>query len=462
MNYQEFLSRKRLVDAPSGLTEIPKLNPALFDFQRDIVKWALKRGRAALFEDCGLGKTIQQLQWAQSIHESTGKDMLILSPLGVADQTVEEGEKFGFEVRYCRDQKQARRGLTITNYEMLEHFDPSSFGAVALDEPSFLKSYMGKTKRSVLSLFRRTPYKLPCIATPSPNDYMELGNYAEFLGVMPSSEMLARFFINDTERVGHYTLKGHAEKPFWEWVASWAVCITKPSDLGYSDAGYELPPLNVNEVVVEANHPEFYEAGSFLPKPALSSTEIHKVMRKTTAARAEKLAEIAATVDGPMVLWCNTDYESKALAECIPGAVELRGSEPLQVKLEKLRAFRRGQIGRFITKGKIAGYGQNWQEHCHNMGFMINYSYEMFYQCLARCHRFGQKHPVNAWVVVAETEIGVLETLRRKQEAHRRMQRAMVEAMRTAEMHNIGALTRQALTQSTGSQKIIIPDWIAA
>lgn len=460
MSYQDFLASKRVIDAPTGLADPPALNPMLFDFQRDITAWALRRGRAALFEDCGLGKTAQQLVWADEVVKATNKPVLILAPLAVSDQTAREAAKFGIEATYCRAQAQVKTGITVTNYEMLDAFDPAAFAGVVLDESSILKAFMGATKIKLLNAFNRIPYRLACTATPAPNDHMELGNHAEFLGIMPSNEMLARWFINDAAHVGRYKIKGHAERDFWQWVASWAVCIAKPSDLGGNDDGFILPPLNLQEQIVTVDGADFFEADSFLPKPTLNATEIHRVMRQTAAVRAEKAAELALATAGPFILWCNSDYEADAIAEVLPEAVGVRGSESVEAKREKLSGFSQGHFRVIVTKPRIAGFGLNWQ-HCANMAFVgLSYSYEQFYQAICRSYRFGQTRPVNATVIVADSEVGVLDTIRRKRLDHQRMQLAMVDAMRDFEQENVRAAGRKSLTAYQSNASIKIPDWM--
>lgn len=461
MGYAEFLESKSLrCDARPVESSLP-INGLLFDWQRDIVTWALRRGRAALFEDCGLGKTAQQLEWARHVCAATGGNVLILTPLAVAHQTLAEAGKFGIEACYARQQSQAKPGITITNYEMLEHFNASQFSGVILDESSILKAFMGKTKRALLEAFSMTPYRLCCTATPAPNDHLELGNHAEFLGIMPSNEMISRWFINDAAQVGHYRLKGHAAGAFWEWVASWAVCISRPSDLGYSDEGFDLPPLHLREVVVAANNPDLIEENTFLPAPALNATNIHRVMRSTSIERAIKAAEIVARETGPVAIWCNTDYEADALTETIPDAVEVRGSESQESKERKLDGFVDGAHRIIITKPRIAGFGLNWQ-HCNRIVFMgLSYSYEQLYQAIRRCYRFGQTRPVIADIIVSDAEVGILDTIRRKQAAHLQMQDEMVLAMREAGIANVNPKARLTLRQ-TNDDQISIPEWLVA
>lgn len=455
MNYHDFLASKRIEAQSAGFhVDRDALNPVLFDWQKDIVVWALARGRAALFEDCGLGKTPQQLEWAKHVHMHTGRNVLILAPLAVSQQTVREGRKFGIHVTPCRSQADVQAGINITNYEMLEHFDMSRFGGVVLDESSILKSYMGKTKQALVDVCARIPYRLACTATPAPNDHLELGNHSEFLGIMPSHEMIARWFINDTMNFGKYRLKGHAEASFWEWVASWAVSLRRPSDIGYSDAAYNLPPLHMHQVDVGVDLSQ--DAGEALFRmPAMNATGLHREMRLTAPERA---AATAALVNGSVehwVVWCNTNYEADELTALIPDAIEIRGSETLAEKERKLTLFTTGDARVVITKPSIAGFGLNWQ-HCHNAVFVgLSYSYEQLYQAVRRIYRFGQTQPVQVYLVVAETEGVVLKTLQDKMTAHDQMQVGMYAGRGKLALGKDLALVRDA-----GRTPMRVPAWI--
>jgi superfamily II DNA or RNA helicase len=430
--YADFLVGKAPVPHPVGFTAGP-VNPLLFAWQAQLVRWALRLGRAALFADCGLGKTAMQLEWARQVWEHTGRQVLILAPLAVTAQTLREAERFGVDsVVYARSQNEATGHIVVTNYERLEAFAPSAFAGVVLDESSILKSFMGKTKRALVDAFADTRFKLACTATPSPNDVMELGNHCEFLGVMDSHEMLARWFINDTMTAGKYRLKAHAEDDFWRWVVSWASCLSGPQDLlsedgvAYDGIGYRLPSLEVVEHIVDGPTPS-PENGELVHAPVLTATTLHAEMRRTTEERAARAAELATAEPAePWVIWCNTDYEADALARLIPEAVEVRGSHRAEVKEQRLREFSEGRCRVLITKPSIAGFGLNWQ-HCARMAFVgLSYSYEAFYQALRRSFRFGQQRKVHAHVICAKTESGVRATIARKQEEHRRLQSRMV------------------------------------
>ncbi len=427
-DYQTFLHTKRVMAHPAGMEiPLPALPAALFPFQGALVQWALRKGRAALFCDCGMGKTFMQLAWANAVSEHSGGDVLILAPLAVASQTIAEGEKLGIAVHLCREHSDVQPGLNITNYEMLSHFDASHFVGVVLDESSLLKSYMGKTKRALVEAFASTPYRLCCTATPAPNDVMEIGNHSEFLGIMPSPEMLMRWFLNDTMKNGHYRLKGHAAKDFWQWVASWAISLSKPSDLGYSDDGFTLPALRVRHHYIETDVTVGMEQGQLFRAPSMNATNLHKEMRLTASDRAQAVAAMVNGSAETWVVWCNTNYEADELVKRIPGALEVRGSDSLADKERTLTAFTRGQARVIVTKPGIAGYGLNWQ-HCHHTAFVgLSYSFEDFYQAVRRLYRFGQQHPVEVVIVAAETEAPLVAALERKIQAHLHMSDAMHE-----------------------------------
>lgn len=438
--YREFLETKRVQARPLGF-EPGELHGALFGFQRDIVRWALRLGRAAVFAGCGLGKTLMQLVWAARVACHTGRPVLVLTPLAVGRQTVREAEKFGLPVTLCATQDDVETlWINVTNYEKLHHFDPSAFAGVVLDESSILKSYTGKTKQALIASFAETPYRLACTATPAPNDHMELGNHSQFLGVMDSNEMLTRWFVNDSMETGNYRLKRHAEEDFWRWVSSWAVCLERPSDLGYEDAGFDLPPLELVEDVVRVDLADGAGNGQLFRSESLSATAMHREMRRTAAARAARVAELVAAEPGePWLIWCNTNYEADEAKKRIPEALEVRGSDPEAAKEKKLDAFSRGEAKVLITKPSIAGFGMNWQ-HCARVAFLgLSYSFEQAYQAIRRTWRFGQTRPVRAYYVVADTEGEVLRAVREKQAAHERMQVNMVAAMQGGSLHNIEA-----------------------
>lgn len=432
-DYTSLLARKRVAAQPVGFDASP-LPDAMFGYQRDVTTFALKQGRAALFLDTGLGKTYCQLEWARQVAEHTGKPVLVLAPLAVAAQTVREAARFGIgPARVVREQAAVGPGINIANYEMLAAFDPTAFGGVVLDESSILKSFQGSTKRALVDAFASTPYRLACTATPAPNDHMELLNHAEFLGVIRANEALSRWFVNDTSTASQsWRLKGHAETDFWSWVASWARCIGKPSDLGYDDAGFDLPALDLRQHTIQTDLSE--QRGETLFRiPDMSATSMHREKRMTTDDRAEKVAAIVAAEPAePWIVWCDTDYEAAALMARIPGAVEVSGSMPLKVKEDRLVGFSEGRIRVLVSKPRLAGFGLNWQ-HCARVAFAgLSFSYEAYYQAVRRCWRFGQKRAVHVHVVMADTERAIVDAVTRKGADHDEMKAAMYRAMRRA------------------------------
>lgn len=423
--YQEFLKRKAIVDYPSG-HHPADLNPMLYDFQREITAWAIRRGRAAIFADCGLGKTPMQLVWANAVNRHTNRPVLILAPLAVSKQTKREGQKFGIDVNICRSQADAKGGINITNYEMLHNFDISAFGAVVLDESSILKSYTGHYRNQIIDATSRTPYRLACTATPAPNDYMELGNHAEFLGVVTRSEMLSMFFINDTSNVGTWRLKGHGQSEFWKWICSWSVMIGKPSDIGFDDDRFLLPGLNVIEHTVKHGRPL---PGRLFLEPAETLSERREARRETIIPRCEKIAEMVNASSEPWLVWCGLNDEGALLSKLIHDAVEVKGSDDIEHKESSMIGFSEGSIRVLVTKSKIAGFGMNWQ-HCSNMAFAgLSDSYEAYYQAIRRCWRFGQKNTVNVHIVTSDMESNIVENIRRKEKDATNMRDEMVKSM---------------------------------
>lgn len=455
MEYIDFLKSKLVVANPVGFEARP-LNPSLMDFQKDIELWGLKKGRCAFFLDTGLGKTLCQLEWARQVHEHTGGNVLILAPLAVSRQTEREGKKFGIPVNLCREQAEIKPGVNVTNYEMLSHFDTSSFSGVVLDESSILKSYMGKTKMMLINSFKDTPYRLCCTATPAPNDHMETLNHAEFLGVMKSSEALSIWFINDTSNMGAYRLKNHAVKPFWEWVSTWAVCIQKPSDLGYEDGDFNLPPLREKEHILPVDILDTTYENGFFRKIETNATAFYKEKRFTADARAKKTAEIVSGTEQHLI-WCDMDYEAELLKKYIPDAVEVRGSHSIAHKENSALGFIDGDIRVLISKPKIFGFGLNFQ-NCHNTTFCgLTYSYEDYYQAIRRFHRYGQRHEVTANIVLGSTEKSILDTIRRKQAQHEEMQRNMYGSIKEIQNANIRGTS---YTLNLDDKKINIPNWL--
>lgn len=420
MNYADFLATKRRAVADHGTTVDPgEIHPSLFGFQRDLVAWSLRKGRAAIFADCGLGKSRIQLEWARLC----GGTSLIVAPLSVARQTVREGQAIDLDVIYVRHGDEvAGPGVWITNYEMVEHFDPSRFGAVVLDESSILKNVAGKTRTRLTEQFASVPRRLACTATPAPNDVAELTNHAEYLGIMPRAEMLAAYFVHDDEG---WRLKGHAVDPMFEWMATWAAALRRPSDLGHDDTGYDLPPLYIVPQVVAAD----VEADG-----QLFATDLGGIGGRASVRRASLGARVARAVelaegDDQWIVWCGLNDEATGVAKALDGAVNVEGSWDHEAKANALEAFQDGAIRVLVTKPSIAGFGMNFQ-NCARMVFVgLSDSYEAYYQAIRRCYRFGQTQPVHAHVVVSELESQIVANVRRKEEEAARMTERLVRHM---------------------------------
>lgn len=456
LSYESFLATKQIAAVSAGFDYDVPVGP-LFDFQAACVKWSLKRGRAALFEDTGLGKSIQEAIWAQLVCGHTGGNVIIAAPLCVAQQMVEEAAKFGIRIKYCRNQSEVEPGITITNYEILEHFDLDSFIGVALDESSIIKGQDSKTRQFLIDAFRYTPYKLSCTATPSPNDWMELGNQAEFLGIMTAVEMLATFFTHDGGDTGKWRLKGHGKVKFWEWLSTWAICIRSPADLGFDGSAYVLPALNLHEHVVSGG--ELLD-GHLFPVVAQSLSERRLAKKASIDSRLELAARLANEHDGPVVVWCHLNEESERLTKMIVGAVEVTGSMTAERKTENIMAFTHGAARVLVSKPSICGAGMNWQ-HCNQMIFAgMNDSFEEFYQAVRRCYRFGQKREVNAHIITAETEGAVKDNIARKQAQSDVMASEMVAYMRDLTKKQIQG-AKSGTEAYRPSVQIALPAWIS-
>jgi DNA modification methylase len=450
--YEQFIESKRIIAQRSGFDVNPsQVHPALFPFQRDIVCWALRKGRAAVFADTGLGKTRIQIEWARL----TGQNTLIVAPLSVARQTVREGQRIGVEVHYVRSQGQVGDdGIYITNYEMIEHFDPSCFGAVVLDESSILKALDGKTRRLLTEMFVETPYRLCCTATPAPNDRTEIGNHSEFLGITKMTDMLAMFFIHANKEVisdvggiklrrklgndngQEWRLRHHGEQKFYRWMASWAMSIRKPSDLGYDDSDFVLPPLSVHPLWIDYD---------FVPENQLVFTGLnglagHRTVRKeTTTLRCEKAAELVNTSSEQWIVWVGLNDESRIMAGLIPDSVEVTGSDSPEAKAEAIEAFQDGKYRVLVTKCSIGGFGLNLQ-NAHNQVFVgLSYSWEEWYQAIRRCYRFGQKHPVNIHVVLTEVEREVFDTIMSKEAVAKDMSEQLIQSVKGYELDELNS-----------------------
>lgn len=425
-DYAAFLASK--APRPSAVGIEPEPMPGhVFDFQGHCIDFELRQGRAGCFRDTGLGKTIDELEFGRQAERATNKPSLLFTPLAVARQIEREGLRFGYECRVIRDQSEVRPGLNIINYDRRDKIDPDTFGAVILDEGSILKSFTGATTRALIQMFAQTRFKLSATATPAPNDHMELGQQCEFLGIMASNEMLARWFISDQTQMGRYRLKRYGEESFWDWMASWSRMAASPEDLGFDGSSFVLPPLNI---VKHRTHGEVRPAKDGLFAADVSATTMFNVKRQTTEARADATAELVLANGEQWSIWCDTNLEADALkARLGKDTIEVRGSQSIEEKEEKIDAFATGQARNIITKSSITGYGCNWQ-HCHNTAFVgRSFSYENWYQAIRRMWRFGQRSPVTAHLIVAEGEDQIGRVIDRKAEDHAAMKRAMAAAM---------------------------------
>jgi hypothetical protein len=421
MKYSELLESKRPRALDCGF-EPGEVSALLYPFQQESVAWAVRKGRAAMFEDCGLGKTAQQLEWARIVSQKTDRPVLICAPLAVAEQTQREGEKFAIPVALCRKGCDVRHGVNITNYEMLHHFTPDQFGGIVLDESGILKSYSGSTRLFITDFAQGIQYRLACTATPAPNDWIELINHAEFLGVMKGKEILATYFIQDGNTTHAWKLKGHARHDFWAWVASWAVAIRKPSDVGFDDAGFVLPAMRVYQHTVSGHIAEDF----LFPIEAQTLSERRHARKESMVERVEKAAAIANSTTDPFLVWCDLNAESAALVAAIPGAVEVKGSDSPEQKTERMTGFSDGRYRVLVTKPSICGWGMNWQ-HCNQMAFVgLSDSFEQLYQAIRRCWRFGQQKPVDVHLICAETEGAVIANVRRKEAEHAEMMEQII------------------------------------
>lgn len=451
MSYDSFLSEKIKTLEPVGFNVEPRV-AALFPFQRDIVRWAIRRGRAAVFASTGLGKTRMQLAWADAVRRETGGSILILAPLAVVQQTVAEGREIGVEVStdYGAD------GIVATNYDRLHHVDPARFVGVVLDESSIIKHHEAKTLALLIESFARTPYRLACTATPAPNDWTELGTHAEFLGVCSRSEMLAEYFVHDGGETQTWRLKGHARDVFWRWVASWGALVSHPRDLGYEEAGYDLPPLQVLQCVVASGVPD----GELFATEANTLSERRAARRESIERRVAVASQIVATKpDAPWVVWCDLNDESSAITKAIPGAVEIRGSTDRDEKEKALLDFAAGRIRVLVTKPSIAGFGLNWQ-HCADVVFVgVTDSWEAYYQAVRRCWRFGQTRAVGVHVVTSESEGNVVANLARKDADARAMGQALARETAAIVRTEIMGAIRTRNTYGA-NQEVRTPSWL--
>ena len=454
-NYDEFLKTKEYTYDNCGFDiDISELNPNLFEFQKQIVKWALKKGKCALFLDTGLGKTICQLEFANQVCKHENGKALILAPLAVSKQTQQEGVKFGINVNICRTQHDVKEGINITNYEMISHFNPDEFVCIVLDESSILKAQLGKMSNEIIDMFRFTRYKLACTATPSPNDYVEFGNHSEFLNVMSRVEMLATFFINDAKET-HWRLKRHAEDKFWQWLASWAMVVRNPKDIGYPDDRYNLPKLNIQHIIVNSN----VIKGQLLPGVAKDLSERREARKDSIIDRVNKTKELLNNMENCLV-WVDFNDESEMIKKTC-NIVEIKGSDTDKHKGNSMLSFANGDIKYLVSKPSICGFGMNFQK-CNNMIFCgLSDSYEKFYQAVRRCYRFGQNKTVNVYVIISQRELSVLNNIKKKQVYHDRMCEEMIN--RTSdilkhEIHNTIKITEDYIANNV----VKIPKWLVS
>lgn len=444
MSYARFVANKLKIHQPSGFHGEWPDHAALFPHQHALVRWACRKGKAAIFADTGLGKTRMQLAWAELVHRHTGRDVLILAPLAVAEQTRLEGMAMGILATHARDGVDVQPGINITNYDRLHRFDCTRFGAVVLDESSIIKHHDAKTLGRLMDLFAETPFKLCSTATPAPNDWTELGTHAEFLGVCTRAEMLAEYFVHDGGETQTWRLKGHARSIFWRWVSSWGAMIQSPADLGFDASLYDLPPLRIEQVTVASD--QIAPAGHLFSVEAQTLSERRQARRDSMHYRIQACAERVNASQDPWVIWCELNAEGDALKKAIPDAVEIRGSDISDHKERALIDFAQGQIRVLITKPSIAGFGLNWQ-HCAHVAFIgVIDSYEAYYQAVRRCWRFGQKRPVTAYLFASDLEGAVRKNLERKEADAK----AMMEELRqeTAQAVQLEVLSQARVTNA--------------
>lgn len=454
--YESFLHNKSCRAEKVGFEPIEQLYPeAMFKHQRVAVTWACRRGRAGLFLDTGLGKTLAQLVWADQVQRHTDGFVIILTPLAVAKQTEREAKRFDINAVYVeRGEQIADPGIYITNYEKLHLFDPAIFAGVVLDESSILKGMNGKLRAMITEYFSATPYRLSCSATPSPNDFMELGTQSEFLGIMSQVEMLAMFFIHDGGDTSKWRLKHHGKTKFWKWLSTWAMFLRSPSDIGFDSTGYDLPPIKFHEHVIETT-----PVDSLFVEPAQSMLERNQARRDTVEARCQKAADIVNTMNEPAVIWCHLNDESALLTKLIDGAVEVKGSDDPDHKSKAMLDFADGNIKALITKPKIAGFGMNWQVTRNSVFVGLSDSWEAYYQAIRRQWRFGQDRVVHCHIVSADVEGAVVDNIKRKDAQHEELSASMMEHMRDFMRQEVLGATAEK-TDYIPVVEMIIPDWL--
>jgi hypothetical protein len=425
MTYKEFLDKKiKSIDESGFDIQDDMLNSSLFPFQRYIVKTALKKGRYAIFADCGLGKTLMQLEWANQVNKNTNKPVLILAPLAVSGQTISEGDKFGIDISKAKESN--NQGIVITNYEQIDNIDCTEFAGVVLDESSILKNFEGETKKKIIDSFYHTKYKLACTATPSPNDPMELGNHAEFLNIMSRNEMLAMYFVHDGGETSKWRLKGHAVKTFYSFVSSWGIMLSNPSNIGFPMEGYDLPSLNIQEKQIKTDR---RDNGQLFNDTAISAIDFNNELRLTKLERMDEVVKLVNDSTENFIIWIKQNEEGELLRKLIPDAVEVKGNDAPEYKEKMLLGFAKNEFRVLITKTKIAQFGLNYQ-NCRNQVFAsLDFSFEGLYQAIRRSYRFGQKNEVNIYLITTDTMQNVIQSIKYKQSQFEQMQKEMEASM---------------------------------
>ena len=457
MNYKEFLKQKELQTIEAGFdADESLLTESMFDFQRDIVRWACKKGKAAVLIGTGLGKTICQLSWAYQVYKKTGKNVLIIAPLSVTTQTANEAKRFNIgEVHLCRTQDDVKPGLNITNYEMVNHFDTGSFIGVVLDESSCIKDFTARTTVEFTQKFSRTPYKLLCSASICPNDYSEIGTSCEFLGIMSRTEMLATYFIHDGGKTSDWRLKRAGVSKFWEWFATWAIAFNNPNELGYEIEGYNLPPLNIHTVVTQSELKDY----ELVVRVAETLSERREARKESMDDRTDKAVELVNSNDDQWLLWVDYNDESEMLHKKISGSVEVQGKDTPEYKAEMSMKFANGEIKALVSKSSIFGYGLNLQS-CHQQIFCgLSDSWERFFQAIRRCWRFGQKKPVDVYIILSERELSVLDNIKRKEKQNEEMQKQMTALMKEVTLSEIKHTTR-ITTDYKPEKEYVVPSFL--
>lgn len=459
MSYHEFISKKLETILPSGLEAPFTIHDSLFPMQRDLVSWALRRGRSAIFADTGLGKTRMEIAFADEVVRRTGGDVMILAPLAVARQTVNEAAKMGITIKLCRESGDVSPGINITNYDRLHKFDMSRFIGVVPDESSCIKHHTAKLFDQMVESCKDIPYRLCATATPAPNDWTELGTHAEFLGVCTRSEMLAEFFAHDGGETQTWRLKGHARHEFWRWVSQWGACVRKPSDLGYDDTAYKLPPLNIHDHIVDTDEEKIADNGMLFALEASTLSERREAKKASLDNRVDELSSMVNSSSDTWVIWCELNAEADALKAAIPDAIEIRGPDDADLKERRLAEFAAGNIRVLITKPSITGWGLNWQ-HCHKTAFVgVTDSFEAYYQAVRRFWRFGQTVPVDVHRFYSQLERAVVMNMQRKQSESIQMGEALARETAEAVKSAIGGTRRQTNTYNA-SRQVKAPSWL--